>query len=1157
MSTSTRVSHSLSLLRRLWGQRSPWSRALLAVASLGAVARGAALVENGQGRAVIIVSSEAPHSVQYAATELQAYIRKATGAELPIADEPDVDAPPRTVVYVGRSPGTKDLDIATDKLGYDGFRIRSGKGWVALVGRDYAGKKLAGTRHPFRLAQSYCRKLKINRYGETGTLYAVYHCLERFAGVRWYMPGELGEVVPKQSTFTVPEDLDITRVPDFEYRFLYDCDFPADPDSVRWCRRAGYGGPFPVNINHSFTLLRPLKDEAPECFALINGQRDFNITCAGAGSLCLSEPRTKDEFVRLAREFFDRKPAQFIFPVMPNDGYTRACECSRCVPQIQSERGRTGKFSNYVWHFVNDVAVEVYKTHPDKFIGCCAYSTYREAPDQLPRLSPNVVVMLCKTRRLYVDPEREREINATIDAWQVKLKPGSMYVWEYYCWPMTAPYLRNVPIVFPHIIARDLNYLRGRTRGEFIEAETWKRGEVRKQHFPGLTHINNYTNAKLLWDADTDVDALLTEYYAAFYGPARKEMQAFWALAEELWSQTGSYGAMELYEHVYTEQNVDHLFSLLDQAAARTAAASIERQRIDLVRSEFKPLVDRVRSSRLTKKPVYRCTRAVVQPRLDGLLDDACWQGSTPLTFVTKNGEPPTHHAKGYVAYDSSALYVAVACHEEDAGKLRMASRQRDANIKPYIWEDDSIEIFIDPAPDSEDSYFQFIVNAAGTIWDGIYGDEAFEGRRNDWNSAIEAAAAVASDGWTLEARIPLADLRIPRGVPPVMTANFIRNRRCGGPLDITCWSPTLSARNQEPTRFGTLQFSDADAAAGPERAAKPEFEAAYAVLKRVRAGRVGAHCVSGLKAAATLDRARKAMSGPAKTLTCSVLAAYATYLAGDLPGACKRLEIIKADEQFRDLAAMNKLATWQPGATLTEAETKLTKLLSAIPAREAKCATLRARPGASGHAVWDYRGGSEEQRRFTPGALAVLLKRTAPSFSLCSKMAEQALCVTNLRRMGLVLRLYAAAHDGKLPPRVRDHVTWHNPVLAWHDQAKWKTRPDVWRCPAAPEGGYSYGINIGIIPYGGEPARIPLPEQMLLVADSIHYLPGNYPHKPYYGGAAYQIHAPLEHSGTGTPHRSRHLGGANVLFADGQVEWFPSDALSTSSQSPFWKGRE
>ena len=49
--------------------------------------------------------------------------------------------------------------------------------------------------------------------------------------------------------------------------------------------------------------------------------------------------------------------------------------------------------------------------------------------------------------------------------------------------------------------------------------------------------LNSYVTARLYWDVDQDVDAILEEYYKLFYGPARNEMKAFHEYVEANYGQ--------------------------------------------------------------------------------------------------------------------------------------------------------------------------------------------------------------------------------------------------------------------------------------------------------------------------------------------------------------------------------------------------------------------------------------------------------------------------------------------------------------------------------------------------------------------------------------------------------------------------------------------
>jgi len=92
------------------------------------------LVQDGQPRADIIIAEQPPRMVKLAASELQTYVEKMSGAKLPVVTVPAAGASAH--VLVGRSAHTDRLKIADDDLKYGAFRMVSGQGWLALVGRD-------------------------------------------------------------------------------------------------------------------------------------------------------------------------------------------------------------------------------------------------------------------------------------------------------------------------------------------------------------------------------------------------------------------------------------------------------------------------------------------------------------------------------------------------------------------------------------------------------------------------------------------------------------------------------------------------------------------------------------------------------------------------------------------------------------------------------------------------------------------------------------------------------------------------------------------------------------------------------------------------------------------------------------------------------------
>ena len=82
---------------------------------------------------------------------------------------------------------------------------------------------------------------------------------------------------------------------------------------------------------------------------------------------------------------------------------------------------------------------------------------------------------------------------------------------------------------------------------------------------------NIYAAFKLLWDVNTDVDALLEEFFTEFFGPAAKPMRAFYSLLESQWMETQlptdgvvCESPANVWLYIYPKPVVEQLFAHLD-----------------------------------------------------------------------------------------------------------------------------------------------------------------------------------------------------------------------------------------------------------------------------------------------------------------------------------------------------------------------------------------------------------------------------------------------------------------------------------------------------------------------------------------------------------------------------------------------------------------
>ncbi|MCP4638945.1 MAG: DUF4838 domain-containing protein [bacterium] len=786
--------------------RSATASCLLALTLSWAACAGAAvpITENGEARAAIVVDEAAPDSVQHAAQELRDHVELVSGAQLEIRATPPGD-PDISTIILGAHPAAEALGWNADGFGPDEFRIMTGKNCVAIFGTDYAGPPITGYRNPWQSNEVYNPELKLGAFGSCGTLHGVYRFLDTVCGVRWYMPGDLGVVAPHRATIEVPV-MCVRVAPDFTYRYPWMCNFANSPDDALWYRRVGFGAPAPAQIIHSFNVfLGRHKDAHPEYFAIIDGERDFTnlSTAIWGGNLCLSNPDVATQWIADICAYFDANPQHDIFPVAPNDGMSRICDCAGCQAYLEDETVETGRFSNYVWTFVDKVAAGVAKQHPDKLVGCIAYERYHEPPTSMERLHPNVAVMVCKDRGMFFDEAYRTSVHESIEGWLAKA--DHLYCWEYYLYSWR-PW-RGLPVVYPHGIAEDLTYLRGKVPGEFIESESWQRGDdlPPRMNFPGMQHLNLYVTARLYWDSEQDVDALLERYYSEFYGPARQAMAEYWGLAESIW--TGRKSRAEDPATVYTPERLALLTGHLEKARGRAPEDSVYRKRIDLIAEEFEAIRVSLSSDRVVEPPILLMPEPAPSIVVDGILDDEAWHTATPFDFVSKEGGPAVHGTEGAAAWDGERLYLAFTNEEPAPDKMHVNATERDQSFAPGMWDDESIEVFLAPDPDDRTKCYHFIMNAKGLVWDSAMGFSDSGGDDRAWNSTAEAAGVIGETSWTLEVAIPLADLGVEGLEHGTMALNLYRNRYCGAATVYTGWSPTLASGHFTPHRFGTVRF--------------------------------------------------------------------------------------------------------------------------------------------------------------------------------------------------------------------------------------------------------------------------------------------------------------------------------------------------------------
>ena len=180
---------------------------LLLFAPSGASGAGKPVIATqGEARSAIVISQDAGGLSRLAASELQSYLEKLSGARVPVLTDsaPESLGPDRTLIVLGKSgqPG-----FVSDLAAVAGISLAPGKpeGFVIRMA-EWRG-------HPVVL---------ILGADEAGTLYGSYEFLEQL-GITFRLTGDI--VPPKMSDLAIP-NLDLAKAPAMARRgFLFSANF--------------------------------------------------------------------------------------------------------------------------------------------------------------------------------------------------------------------------------------------------------------------------------------------------------------------------------------------------------------------------------------------------------------------------------------------------------------------------------------------------------------------------------------------------------------------------------------------------------------------------------------------------------------------------------------------------------------------------------------------------------------------------------------------------------------------------------------------------------------------------------------------------------------------------------------------------------------------
>ncbi|PSL34617.1 DUF4838 domain-containing protein [Chitinophaga ginsengisoli] len=504
-------------------------------------AQAIVLVKNNVAVAGIVIAKDASDQVQFAAKMLQQYLQKSTGATLPIRNA----AQGTSNLYVGKG-AYRGID--NGNLDEDGFILQSvdGNNFVILGGSDW------------------------------GTEFGVYDFLERFVGVRWLIPTDVGTVVPKLSTLQVPT-VKIVDNPAYLSRAI--SPIWIDKNTIpmnQWGRFNRLRSR--VDASHNLRNLFPPEKFArsnPEFYPEVKGKKILPQTNNDQGwqpdftANGIADAASKE----IVSWFGQHKDAtNYSLGINDSQNFNESGNNARSL-SVKNAVGFSN-FSDQYYAWANDVVNKVRKVYPGKKYPVLAYTSVAEPPSDN-KVDKDIIPFIAFERLRWGASSVKKTDQDLTERWAQAASSLGWYDYVY-------GFMYLLPRVWFHSMQEYLAW-------GYAHKVRYYYGELYPNWGEGP---KPWVMAKLLWNPNQDVDALLDDWYRNAAGKqGGPKLKAYYAIWEKFWSQdifanganAGVHAKIVFFDPSYLLQVPDDYLTQSDKLLADAAKLAETDQQRQLV----------------------------------------------------------------------------------------------------------------------------------------------------------------------------------------------------------------------------------------------------------------------------------------------------------------------------------------------------------------------------------------------------------------------------------------------------------------------------------------------------------------------------------------------------------------------------------------------
>ena len=612
-------------------------------------------------------------------------------------------------------------------------------------------------------------RLTLSGSSPRATLFAAYAFLQDWLDVRWFWPGESGEYLPKAAPAVLPKRERVYRSP-FRSREMSICVIGGHrhEPTERWfakmflnsglnsenvqrdlglvIQKSGHWVSLPVNKAQRQKLF----EAHPDWFSLLGGKRDIS-GIAG----CWSNPGYYDYLVKELTALIRREHIEianfFVADIIPR------CECPECTvdPDLSARW----------WKFYAKLIAGIRKEIPAQRFTGLAYQEYRKVPGI--KVTEVENVEYCQYNRCYFHPLESKDCPKNV---------ASMA--EFRRWGEQAPlgfYGYGLDIFKPWMYMPMWRMIDD-------EMKVFKKMSVKRVKTELLVERDDrfkcfrlpaYVWARLAFDPELDADAVARDFCERVYGAGAAEMYAYHELMAEAWSATKAHityfynSPRSFVLQLFSDETVRKATVYLEAARRATAGDGRAHGEVEFANKCFREWMDFRESAK----------KGGVELDLHDIRGDEAFNVTGWLPSKAKAGKSQKTRFKVYRGRD--ALHLLAECEEKENPDFNRGSVKHDDPF--FNWNASSIEMFIDVG---DGVSRQIAISPAGGVWDAADGDLK-------WESKAEARTSFGKDSWTMQIKLPYAQL----GAVPDKSSKWklmiIRNapeasafKSCGWPVN-------------------------------------------------------------------------------------------------------------------------------------------------------------------------------------------------------------------------------------------------------------------------------------------------------------------------------------------------------------------------------------